>query len=678
MTIAIAFKLLGSLALLIYGMKMMSEALQKLAGPQLRHVLGAMTTNRFTGILTGVIVTAAVQSSTATTVMTVSFVNATLLTLAQAISVIMGANIGTTLTAWIMTLAMADGNGGSAFSITELVFPAFIIAMFLIYRKKHRIVGDFIFGIAFLFLGLGTLRQTGVDMNLGENEAVLRFFASFDPNSFSTTLLFLLMGGVLTMCVQSSAAVMAITMILCSSGALPIYQGIALVMGENIGTTVTSNLAALTASTEARRAAFAHMFFNLFGVLWMLIVLHPFVNFVCGLVGYDVTMSKDAVSQSVFLANAAKLSVVLAAFHTCFNITNTFILVWFIPQIERLVCFVIRPKKESGSEEVVRLQLIEGGLLATPEIAVLQAQREIAVFAERMQRMFGMVCNLVDEKDRKECERLLERIEKYEDISDNMEMEIAKYLEKVSNDHLSDDTKGKIRSMLRQVSELESVGDACYKISRSLHRKQENREDFTAEQYRHLHDMLQLVNESLSQMIVIVTGRRENQTIELSLEIERDINALRDELKQQNIQDVNAHLYSYTLGTIFVDVISECEKLGDYVMNVIQARIGKRTLRYRGLSVNAEKKEVIVDGKPAYLNRTELSMLQLLLSNQGKVFSYEQLIEAVWHNDVESEEAVDAAISRLRNKISPYGSHIANRQGEGYFFDSKSDNRTES
>ena len=670
MTIAIAFKLLGSLALLIYGMKMMSEALQKLAGPQLRHVLGAMTTNRFTGILTGVVVTAAVQSSTATTVMTVSFVNATLLTLAQAISVIMGANIGTTLTAWIMTLAMADGNGGAAFSITDLVFPAFIIAMFLIYRKKHRIVGDFIFGIAFLFLGLGTLRQTGVDMNLGENEAVLRFFASFDPNSFTTTLLFLLMGGVLTMCVQSSAAVMAITMILCSSGALPIYQGIALVMGENIGTTVTSNLAALTASTEARRAAFAHMFFNLFGVLWMLVVLHPFVNMVCSFVGYDVTMTKEAVSQTAFLANAAKLTVVLAAFHTCFNITNTFILVWFIPQIEKLVCYVIRPKKVSNtSEEVGRLQLIEGGLLATPEIAVLQAQREIAIFAERMQRMFGFVCNLVDEKDRKECERLWERIEKYETISDNMEIEIANYLEKVSNDHLSDDTKSKIRSMLRQVSELESVGDACYKISRSLHRKYENKEDFTEQQYDRLHSMLRLVNESLSQMIVIVTGRREDQTLELSEEIENDINNLRDELKQQNIQDVNAHLYSYTLGTIYVDVISECEKLGDYVMNVNEARIGKKTLSFRGLSLNIKKKDVVVDGRPVDLSRIEFTMLQLFLANKGKVFSHEELRKAIWHDVVVSERTVDVAVSRLRDKISPYGSQIASRQGEGYYFD---------
>lgn len=318
MSIWIFFKLIGSLALLMFGMKSMSDSLQKMAGPQLRHVLGAMTTNRFTGILTGTFITAAVQSSTATTVMTVSFVNAGLLTLAQAISVIMGANIGTTLTAWIMS-------AGFSFNITDFVWPAFFIAIILIYSKKRKIAGDFIFGVSFMFLGLGTLRQTGIDMDLAHTQPVLDFFASFDPNSFLTTIIFLLIGSVLTMCVQSSAAIMAITMILCSTGVLPIYQGIALVMGENIGTTVTSNIAAMTANTQARRAAFAHMFFNLFGVLWVLIVFRPFINMVCGFVGYDETMVK---TDSHFVENVAKLSFVLAAFHTCFNLTNTAILVW--------------------------------------------------------------------------------------------------------------------------------------------------------------------------------------------------------------------------------------------------------------------------------------------------------------------------------------------------------------
>ena len=563
----LALKLLGSLALLMYGMKTMSDALQKMAGPQLRHVLGAMTTNRFTGMLTGIFVTAAVQSSTATTVMTVSFVSAGLLTLAQAISVIMGANIGTTLTAWIMS-------AGFSFNITDFVYPAFFIAIILIYNKRRRVFGDFLYGIAFMFLGLGTLRQTGIDINLGEQEAVLNFFSSFDPNSFITTLTFLLIGGILTMCVQSSAAVMAITMILCSSGVLPIYQGIALVMGENIGTTVTSNIVALSAGTQARRAAFAHMFFNLFGVVWVLIVFHPFVNMVCGLVGYDVEMTKASAGHAEFLANAAKLSFVLAAFHTCFNLINTGILIWFIPQIEKLVCYVIKPKKED-EEEDTRLQYIQGVLMKTPEISVLQAQKEITLFGERIQRMYGMVKDLLAEKDKEKFGKLFVRIEKYEGISDNMEIEIARYLEQVSDAHLSDETKEKIRRMLRQISEIESIGDACYNLARTMNRRMQSNKDFTAQQYEQIHKMIDLTDESLTQMNNILKGRREELDINETFRIENDINTLRNRLKTENIQAVNEHQYDYAIGTMFTDLISECEKLGDYVVNVVEARLGK-------------------------------------------------------------------------------------------------------
>ena len=558
-------QMLGSLALLMYGMKTMSDALQKMAGPQLRHVLGAMTTNRFTGMLTGVLVTAAVQSSTATTVMTVSFVSAGLLTLAQAISVIMGANIGTTLTAWIMS-------AGFSFNITDFVWPAFLVAIILIYNKKRRVAGDFLYGIAFMFLGLGTLRQTGIDMNLGQTEAVLAFFSSFDPNSFITTLLFLLIGGVLTMCVQSSAAVMAITMILCSAGVLPIYQGIALVMGENIGTTVTSNIIALSAGTQARRAAFAHMFFNLFGVCWILMVFRPFVDGVCGLVGYDVTMDK---SNPEFLTNAAKLSFVLAAFHTCFNLVNTGILIWFIPQIEKLVCYVIKQKKTDEDEEVMRLQYIQGGLMKTPEISVIQAQKEITHFAERIQRMFGMVRDLLTEQDKDKFAKLFSRIEKYEGISDNMEIEIAKYLEQVSDAHLSDETKGKIRQMMREISEIESIGDACYNLARTLNRRQQSNTDFTADQYTNIRRMLDLTDDSLTQMNRIMQGRREELNANDTFRIENELNTLRNNLKAKNIQDVNDHLYDYAIGTMYIDFINECEKLGDYVVNVVEARLGK-------------------------------------------------------------------------------------------------------
>lgn len=565
MSIWIFFKLIGALALLMFGMKTMSDSLQKMAGPQLRHVLGTMTTNRLTGILTGTLITAAVQSSTATTVMTVSFVNAGLLTLAQAISVIMGANIGTTLTAWIMS-------AGFSFNITDFVWPAFFIAIILIYSKKRKIIGDFIFGISFMFLGLGTLRQTGIDMDLAHNQPVLEFFASFDPHCFQTTITFLIIGSILTMCVQSSAAVMAITMILCSTGVLPIYQGIALVMGENIGTTVTSNVAALTANTQARRAAMAHMVFNIFGVLWILCIFHPFIHLVCGWVGFDDAMEK---TDPHFVANATKLSFVLAAFHTTFNLANTFILVWFIPQIEKLVCKIIRPKKNTDEDDF-RLRFIQSGIMKTPEISVLEAQKEIHCFAERIQRMFGMVKTLLGETNEEKFVKLYSRIEKYEGISDNMEIEIAKYLDQVSDSHLSDETKAKIRAMLREISEIESIGDSCFNIARTLNRRFKGKEDFITSQYDHMHQMMELTDNALTQMNITLVGHKGDNDANLSFNIENEINNYRNQLKSQNINDVNNHLYTYAIGTMYMDIIQECEKLGDYVVNVVEARMGVR------------------------------------------------------------------------------------------------------
>ena len=565
MSIWIFFRLIGALALLMFGMKTMSDSLQKMAGPQLRHVLGTMTTNRLTGILSGTLITAAVQSSTATTVMTVSFVNAGLLTLAQAISVIMGANIGTTLTAWIMS-------AGFSFNITDFVWPAFFIAIILIYSKKRKIIGDFIFGISFMFLGLGTLRQTGIDMDLAHNQPVLEFFSSFDPHSFQTTITFLIIGSILTMCVQSSAAVMAITMILCSTGVLPIYQGIALVMGENIGTTVPSNVAALTANTQARRAAMAHMVFNIFGVLWILCVFRPFIHLVCGWVGFDDAMEKN---DPHFVANAAKLSFVLAAFHTTFNLSNTFILVWFIPQIEKLVCKIIRPKK-NADEDDFRLRFIQSGIMKTPEISVLEAQKEIHCFAERIQRMFGMVKELLGETNDDKFIKLYTRIEKYEGISDNMEIEIAKYLDQVSDSHLSDETKAKIRAMLREISEIESIGDSCFNIARTLNRRIRGKEDFIPSQYEHMHQMMELTDNALTQMNITLVGHKVDNDANLSFNIENEINNYRNQLKSQNINDVNNHLYTYAIGTMYMDIIQECEKLGDYVVNVVEARMGVR------------------------------------------------------------------------------------------------------
>ena len=552
----IALKLLGSIALLMYGMKVMSEALQKMAGPQLRHLLGAMTTNRFMGVATGALVTVAVQSSAATTVMTVSFVNAALLTLAQAISIIMGANIGTTLSAWIMS-------AGFSFNIINMVWPAFLAGIILIQTGKHRYLGDFLFGLSFLLFALGMLKQTGTEMDLASNPAVVNFFASFKTN-YGTILLFLLIGTILTFVAQSSAALMAITMVLCATGAISIYQGIALVMGENIGTTLTANIAAMSANTQARRAALAHLLFNVFGVVWILICFFPFVRLICRIVGLDPTADTQTPTQ---------LSFALAMFHTAFNVTNTLILIWFIPQIEKFVCRIIKPK-QSEDEEEFRLKYIKGGLMKTPEISVLQAQKEIAVFGERMIRMSDMVKDLYGTTDEAAFKKLFERIEKYEQISDNMENEIGKYLGQVGSAHLSDDTKDKIRAMLRQIGELESIGDAGYNMARVIRRKHEAKIDFTEQQEDGIRQMLHLVQKAGARMLEMLNGRREDFDFRPSEEIEAQINACRDALKDENLRNVDTHVYSYDSGSIYIDLVNEAEKAGDYIINVVEARLG--------------------------------------------------------------------------------------------------------
>lgn len=563
MSIMIILKLFGSLALLMFGMKSMSESLQKMAGAQLRHVLGAMTTNRFTGMLTGMFVTAAVQSSTATTLMTVSFVNAGLLTLVQAISVIMGAHIGTTVTAWIMSL-------GFGLEIADWVWPAFFLGIILIYMKRHRVGGDFLFGVAFLFLGLATLKESVADLVAGETgEAVRTFLDSFNATTAGYSLLFLLVGTVLTLLVQSSAAIMAITMTLCAAGVLHIEQGVMLVLGENIGTTITSNFAALHANTQARRAAFAHMSINVLGVVWVFLLLKPFFSAVCALVGYDAAMPT---SDPAF---PLQTSLVLAAFHTAFNVSNTLLLIWFVPQIEKFVCRVIKPSQAEREEEDSKLEFITGGMLDTPELSLLAAQKEIAAFGKRMEKMFGICKTLLALKN-EDFAKQYTRIQKYEAISDNLEMEIAKYLDEVSEAPLSPESKEKIRSMLRQISELESIGDSCFNIARTINRKITGNEHFTEPQKQRMHQMFTLVDASLEQMNRLLSGRRGDFDINRSYTIEHEINNYRDQLRSQNILDIDNHQYNYAVGTMYMDVISECEKLGDTIINVIQARMGRK------------------------------------------------------------------------------------------------------
>ncbi len=553
----ITLKILGTLGLLIFGMRMMSTALQKMAGPQLRHVLGRMTTNRFTGMLTGAGVTCAVQSSSATTVMTVSFVSAGLLTLGQAISVIMGANIGTTLTAWIMSL-------GYNVDLTNFVFPAFLVGILLIYHKRHRYKGDFLFGIAFMFFSLVLLSSAGKELDLEHNEAVMRFFSSFDTSSHLSILAFLAIGTVITCIVQSSAAVMAITILLCSTGVLPIYLGIALVMGENIGTTATANLAALGANTEARRAALAHLLFNVFGVIWVLCVFYPFVDMVCGFVGYDPEVG----------GQRERLPVVLAMFHTCFNVANTALLIGFIPQMEKVVRWIL-PGKESDSNEEFKLLYIKSNLIQTPEIAVMQAQKEIAHYGKRVQDMFAKVQDMINERDADRIEQLHQDLEREEDVTDQAEISIARFLEQVSDGHLSDDSKMKVRQMLREIGEIESIGDSCYRMARTIQRREQQGRQFDEEQQRHLGEMVGMCNNALTQMNLVLGEPLDSHDLGQSYYYENNINSMRDQLKSDNTRAVNERKYDYALGTAYSDLVGELEKLGDYVINVVEARFGQ-------------------------------------------------------------------------------------------------------
>ena len=546
-------KLLGSLAMFLYGMKIMSEGLQKFAGDRLRRILTAMTTNRVTGVITGMLITALVQSSSATTVMVVSFVNAGLLELTQSIGVIMGANIGTTVTAWLISAL------GFKVDIAAFALPLLFFGLPLLFSQKssRKSLGEFIFGFSFLFMGLSYLKANAPD--LSHNPEMLAFVQNYTDMGFLSILLFVLIGTVLTMIVQASAATMAITLIMCANGWISFELGAALVLGENIGTTITANLAALTGNTQSRRAALAHLVFNVFGVIWVLILFVPFTSAVSWFVT-DVMGSTDP---------AVAVSFKLSAFHTAFNICNVLLLIWFVKLIERTVCTII-PMKEQDEE--YRLRYISGGILSTAELSILQASKEIQLFAERTHRMFGMVKDLLHIEKDDDFTKLFSRVEKYENISDSMELEIANYLNQVSEGRLSSEGKLQIRSMLREVTEIESIGDSCYNLARTINRKRQTTQDFTTKQYEHFHLMLDLTDKALSQMLVVL-GHPEHQVNEVkkSFNLENEINNYRNQLKTQNIVDVNNKEYDYQTGVYYMDLIAECEKLGDYVVNVVEA-----------------------------------------------------------------------------------------------------------
>ena len=561
------FSLVGSLALFLFGMKTMSEGLEKFAGDRLRSILAAMTKNRVMGVMTGILITALIQSSSATTVMVVSFVNAGLMTLAQSIGVIMGANIGTTVTAWIISAV------GFKVDIAAFAIPMLAIGMPLLFSNKgnRKSIGEFVFGFSFLFMGLSYLQEAATAMNIGD--MVAGMLAHVPQDSFFTILLFVIVGAIVTMIVQASAATMAITLMLFGMN-IPGFgfeQAAALAMGQNIGTTITAFMASLTANTQARRAALAHMFFNVFGVVFFLIIFYPACNAVSWFVDNVMGGGNDLFK--------------LSAFHTAFNIINTLLLIGFVRQIEMLVCKVLPMK---AHEEDYRLKFISGGLLSTAELSIIEAQKEIHSFGERCLRMFGFVPELLQLQDEVEFNKLFSRIEKYENITDAMEMEIASYLNKVSKGRLSDASKSQIQKMLRQITELESIGDSVYNLGRTLNRHRMHcQEAFTTEQTQHMLTMMQLVEGALTEMMNQIDQPTTKSGIKTSVNIENEINNYRTQLKNQNLHDVNSGRYDYQLGVFYVDFISECEKLGDYVMNVVQAG-KKRTNDYEDEPYDAQ------------------------------------------------------------------------------------------
>ncbi len=555
-------RLFGALALLLYAVKMMGENLQKIAGEQLRGILQIASNNRFVNMFKGLIVTAWVQSSTATTLMTVSFVNAGMLTLAQAIAMIMGSNIGATITAWIICAGMCCNP-------EYFIWAVFIVAVMLIYVKRTKILADLLMGIAFLVLATTALEFTSSALTPEAFPALDSLIISHE--NYLSYLLYIIAGCFLTFFVKSSAMVIALTMTLCMTGMLPASLGCATILGINIGTTITTNVVAMKTNTQAQRAAFAHLTFNVAGAVLALIVFRPFVNATCAVCGVDPS---DTSSEALKM-----MPVVLALFHTAFNTLSAVIQIWAIPLIERFVCNVI--KHDPGDEgDDNKLHFIAGGILATPELSVLEAKKEIHLYGERTRRMFGMVIDLINEHDTERAKNLLERVKKYEDISDNMEIEIAKYLEAVSDNHVSDETKSKIRGMLREISELETIGDSCFHIARTISRRTLNNEEFSDRQASRINQMFNLVNDSLVQMNILLDERKTNVDINHSYTIENEINNYQKQLANQNITDVNNHVYAYAVGTIFMDIINECEEIGNAAVNVVEAVTGgkKRTV----------------------------------------------------------------------------------------------------
>jgi phosphate:Na+ symporter len=583
--------LLGSICLFLYGLKVMSEGLQKAIGDRLRSILKTMTRNRWTGVATGILITALIQSSSASTVMVVSFVNAGLMSLEQSMAVIFGANLGSTFTSWLVAIL------GFKVSMSVILLPLLAFAVPMLFFKKNQVksIGEFLIGLVFLFMGLAAINAYVPD--LSKSPEIFEALKNYTSMGFWSMLMFMGAGLVVTMIIQSSAATFALVLALAIKGWMPFDMACAVMLGANVGTTITPLLASLRANVAAKKAAMGHLMYNIFTAVIMLVLFFPFTN---GLIVWltrdvlhagDPTMLYNAVhggaTQEALQPLIGSMSIGLALWHTVYNILSLLTMIWFTKQYVKLVNGLV--KSHNKEEEEFQLKYIQGGLLNAGELNIMQAKREIVVYSERVNRMLGMVKQLIHTKTgTEEFNSLYTRIGKYEEISDRMEIEIANYLNKVVDGRLSFDAKMQVASMLRCVSEIESIADSCYNIGRTLVRKEEANAHFGAENYKNIDTMLKYVSEAMSNMIVILsdTDSISNDDLMRSYDKEREINNYRNLLRTENIENINRKKYPYQAGIFYMDIVGETEKMGDYIINVIDG-------------VNEQRRRNLVDQEEA-------------------------------------------------------------------------------
>ncbi|MCT4600414.1 MAG: Na/Pi cotransporter family protein [Marinifilaceae bacterium] len=548
-------KLLGSLGLFLYGMKLMSEALQKVAGDKMRNILSAMTSNRVKGVFTGILITALIQSSSATTVMVVSFVNAGLLSLVESIGVIMGANIGTTVTAWLISIL------GFKVSMAKLALPiiGFSLPFLFSSKRSKKSWGELIMGFALLFIGLQFLKESMPDIK--NNPEILNFLGHYTDLGYLSYFIFLAIGTVLTILIQSSSATMALTLIMCANGLISFEMAAAMVLGENIGTTITANLAAMIANNSAKRAARAHLIFNVFGVLWVLAIFPFFIHF--------ISLITERVGEGNPIVATAAVPVALSIFHTTFNILNVVIMIWFAPFIAKVVTKLVPNKEEEDNS--FKLQHINIGLLSTPDASIFQAKQELMHYAQNVSDMFTLATAMID-MNKKDFDKSLEKLNKLEDLSDDVEVEIANYFTKVSETKLSTTNSKRVRAGFKMVSDLESLADSAYNVGKILNRQFEQKAMLSERQKKRLSEMCTLVQYALDEMCRNIKQNHEDINIKKAHSLESDVNEFRATLRQENIGNVvYEKAYDYATGVIYTDAFEECEKVADFAINVSEA-----------------------------------------------------------------------------------------------------------